>query len=139
VSREKRTRLEFVRPGRTRPEFQGDSDINRMIERYRRTGVMPPPPGRPPVYGDFGSPVDFQTALNKVLAAEALFAAMPAKLRARVGNDPAQFLAWVADPANREEGEQLGLFEPSKKPADKPADPPPGGGAANPPAGGGGS
>ncbi len=60
-------------------------------------------------YGDFSSGIDYHEALNRVKAAEASFADLPASIRGHVENDPGQFLDMVFDPERRSELEQLGL------------------------------
>lgn len=69
-----------------------------------------------PQFGDFLCVLDYQDALNQVMAAEEAFDALPAKLRARFDNEPAKLLSFCEDSVNRDEMIQLGLIEPSKDP-----------------------
>lgn len=85
-----------------------EADINFIMERYTKTGQMPPP-SRVPRYGDFDGISDFRSALEAVSAAQEAFMSLPAKVRAKFENDPAQFLDFAEDPANLPEMVELGL------------------------------
>lgn len=87
-----------------------ECDINLIIERANR-GILPAVNQRAPQFGDFSEVPDYQTAYNAVVAAQAEFEALPARVRERFGNDPAKLLSFLADPANREEAEILGLVD----------------------------
>lgn len=108
---------------KTRQEFLAESDINSMMEKYERTGIAPPTTTRPHTYGDFSDPAlqDYMTATQVVRGAGELMQALPAKTRARFGNDVAELLLFVADPKNRDEAIELGLIN---KPPEPPAPPP---------------
>lgn len=87
-----------------------DCDINNLMRKYEKTGVLPERIQREPEYGDFANTVDYQEALNLVLHAQEQFAGLPAPVRARFKNDPAEFLAFTNDEANLEEMGKLGLL-----------------------------
>lgn len=88
-----------------------ECDINKIVEKHQRTGVLPVNQQQP-VYGDFSSPVEFQEAMNIVNTAKAAFESLDAKVRKQFDNNPAEFLAFVDDPANAEELVKMGLREP---------------------------
>lgn len=90
-------------------QFVEESDINTIVERFGLNGELPSVL-RAPTYGDYTGIGDFQSAMNAVLAAQANFMELPAKVRARFSNDPQQFLEFVQDEANRAEAEALGLL-----------------------------
>lgn len=96
-------------PTRTKAEFAEEADINRLMERYTFTGVMPE--GMVGTYGDFSEAPDFMQAQEIVLRAQAQFAALPHQVRSRFENDPAQFLQAVHDGSlEPEEMADLGLL-----------------------------
>jgi len=64
-----------------------------------------------PRYGDFTGIGDYHTALNRVIAAQDEFEALPAQIRARFNNDPAELIAFLDDDNNRPEAESLGLVD----------------------------
>lgn len=100
----------------TKQSFKEECDINTIMARYQSTGEMPNLDVRAPQYLDvFG--MDFQAMQNQVLEAQALFMELPSKLRTRFGNDPGQFLEYVADPQNHAEMRELGLLNRQVSPA----------------------
>lgn len=85
-----------------------ECDINTIVRRFGLTGQMPTNV-RPPTYGDFTGITDFRDALDAVMAAEEAFLKMPAHVRSRFENDPAQFVDFCSDDKNIEEMRRLGL------------------------------
>lgn len=85
-----------------------ETDINEIVRRFGLTGELPSGV-RMPTYGDFTGVYDYQSALNAIKAAEESFSTLPAEVRARFGNDPAAFVDFCSDDANRSEAESLGL------------------------------
>lgn len=98
-------------------------DINVIMKRYEATGFLPQSDGRTPQYGDFSTMETFQEALHIVSSANASFYALPAEIRARFQNDPAQFLGYVEegmrDPKVNQELVDMGLAMP-RIPEEKP-------------------
>ncbi len=97
-----------------------DADINTIVRRFGLTGMLPQNV-RVPLASDFIEALDFKDAMNAVRAAEESFATMPADVRSRFGNDPAQFYDFcVAEKdgvlANLEEMRALGLAVPERVP-----------------------
>lgn len=86
-------------------------DINTIVKRFGLTGKLPDDV-RAPTYGDFTDVVDYQSALNAVIAADQAFMEMPAEVRARFNNDPARFVDFCSDAANADEMAKLGLLSP---------------------------
>lgn len=101
---------------RTDQSFVAECDINTIVRNFGITGQLPQQPIRTPLEGDFTNVVDYQTALNMVLSADAAFAELPSAVRERFVNDPARFVAFASDPANLDECRKLGLAEPARKP-----------------------
>lgn len=102
--------LTFTGAGRTKQSHKAECDINTILARYKRTGVLDFQQRMEPQYGDV-SAIEFQDAQLKIAHAKGLFAAMPAHLRHRFDNDPVKFLAFVNDERNRNEAEDLGLLK----------------------------
>lgn len=88
-----------------------EADINFIMDRYLKTRQMPGL-ARLPEFGDFTGISDFREALHAVRDAEALFMQLPAKIRAKMENDPAQFVEFCSTVENREELADLGLLAP---------------------------
>lgn len=92
----------------TEQSFKDECDINVIVERFGLTGELPENV-KVPVSGDFTDVVDYQTALNAVIAADAAFMELPAKVREEFGHDPQKLMDFVANDKNREKAEELGL------------------------------
>ena len=104
----------------TQQQFKDEADINNLVDRFLRTGEIPPVDARA-MYGDFvDAPQSYQEALDAVFAAQEGFNALPSKVRQRFNNDPLELLSFLADPANAKEAIDLGLME---KPEPEPAQP----------------
>ncbi len=95
----------------TQQQFKEESDINTIVNRFLKTGVLPTP-NTFPQYVDFEGVFDYQSAMNLVRAADESFMRMDAKVRARFNNSPQEFLEFFANPANSEEAIRLGLAIP---------------------------
>ena len=95
-------------PSLTQQQFKEESDINTIVDRFMKSGVMPNPVNMPQ-YIDYEGIFDFQSAMNVVRQADENFMRMDAKVRARFHNSPQEFLEFFADPANSEEAVRLGL------------------------------
>lgn len=93
----------------TQQQFQAECDINQIAARLSSGQPVRIPPNSA-VYGDFADAPDFQAAQNLILRAKEQFMALPANVRERFKNDPAQLLAFVHDPKNLEEAHDLGLL-----------------------------
>jgi phage internal scaffolding protein len=102
--------LECLDPTMAQQQFREECDINTIMERFGRTGELIAPI-RMPQYGDFDGVNDYHSAMNAIVEAQTAFDALPAKVRARFGNDPAEFLDFVYNEENRDEAIRLGLVE----------------------------
>lgn len=100
-----------VPPSMTKQEFVRECDINNIIKAFSRTGMLNHVSARAAegAYQDLPDNIDFQESLAVIEHAEAAFMTLPAKVRDRFGNEPERFLAFMADPANKDEIYELGL------------------------------
>ncbi len=108
-------------PGKTKQSFKDECDINFIMNKWQRTGEIPAAKvgSLPPRYGDFSTATDYMDACNQVIEAKAAFAALPAFLRDRFANEPANLLRFLSIPENQEEAIRLGLAnapEPEPEP-----------------------
>lgn len=97
----------FEKPSLVDPQYKDECTVEGIINRY---GVLPDPKVIP-VGADVSDYGDFADCMNRVNDALAKFDSMPAAIRARFGNDPKSFYAFVLDPENTEECVKLGLRE----------------------------
>lgn len=93
----------------TQQQFKEETDINVIVTRFGVTGTLPMT-AREPLPDDLYEPMDLLEAMQRVRQADEAFAALPAKVRDRFGNDPVALAEFVADPANVEEARALGLL-----------------------------
>lgn len=98
-------------PGRTKQEFVDDCDINKIVERFTRTGMLPPPRGVQ-LYGDFSEVGSYHEAHLAIQHANDTFAELPSHIRTRFHNDPGAFLKFLDNDENLEEARSLGLIPP---------------------------
>jgi phage internal scaffolding protein len=103
--------LECLDPTMAQQQFREECDINTIMERFGRTGEIVAPI-RMPQYGDFDGVNDYHSAMNAIVEAQSAFDSLPAKVRARFSNDPAEFLEFCFNEENRDEAIRLGLVEP---------------------------
>jgi len=102
------TGLSCPEPTLAQQNFKDECDINVIVRNFGLTGELP---GQPlsPQYGDFTGVLDYHSAVNAVLAAQDDFMELPAQLRSRFNNDPAELIDFLANEQNREEAIKLGL------------------------------
>ena len=95
----------------TQQHQKDQADINFIVEQFNVTGVLPTSPVSPQ-YGDFTGISDYQSALNAVIDAQDEFMSLPANIRSRFENDPANLINFLDNEENRQEAIELGLIEP---------------------------
>jgi len=107
------------REGRTKQKVGVEHDINKIVARFKRTGEMPSlvMNGKSLVDGDqiFDTSLigDYQTCMNRVVHAKALFDQYPSVVRRRFHNDVEEFMGFmgqISDPDVFNEAERLGLI-----------------------------
>jgi len=106
-------------PGVTDPSGAEDADINNIVARFHKTGVLPNV-NVPGVFADVSDAPSYQDALQIVINAENQFMALDAKTRKKFSNNPAEFLEFVENPENAQELVNMGLatlVEPTPSPA----------------------
>lgn len=87
-----------------------ECDINHIVATFTRTGQLPQH-SMPPLQQDFSDRVySFQDAMDLVVQARESFQAMPAEVRNRFQNDPAKFVDFCSDEANRDDMRKMGLW-----------------------------
>lgn len=109
-----------VEPSMTKQSFKAECDINNIMAKYYKTGLIDHVVNAQVKYADVSKVVDYQTALNTVMEAEDSFMSLPSQIRAKFENDPTKFFDFVNNPSNLDEMVNLGLAE--RKPAPDPID-----------------
>lgn len=104
----------------TQQQFKDESDINNIVDynmRYKdpafitKLTLAGKISQAQPIYGDFSEVQDYRHSLEVMEQAQKQFNALPAKVRARFNNNPADMLAFVENPDNALECVSLGLMQ----------------------------
>ena len=85
------------------------ADINKIIKRFYRTGLLDDMVPGEARYGDFTGSLEYYDAMVKVREAQEDFLLAPAELRRYCDNDVGKFLDLVQDPDQLEKLKELGL------------------------------
>lgn len=119
------TRFYDDKPSLTKQSFRDECEINNIMRKWKKTGMLEHLARVAPQYGDFLSctPDSYQEACNIVANAQQSFAALSSDIRARFENNPELFLAFVSNPNNAKELIELGLAVPSSNAAAEPSEP----------------
>lgn len=100
--------LKCPEPTLTIQSSKDEADINVIVERFTKTGMLPVRQ-LPPMGDEFHEIFDFRSAMDTVRAAEVAFMTMDAKTRLRFNNDPHLFVDFCSDPANLDEMVKMGF------------------------------
>jgi len=107
-----RNRVKFYPRGEslTHQSAKDECDINRIMLKWQKTGVLTHAQNFQGQYGDFTDvPMDYHESINAVIEAEQMFGSLPAQILKKFGNDPGLFLDFVSDDDNHDELVKLGL------------------------------
>lgn len=110
---------DFSEGGRTRQEFADECDINVLLARYEKTGVLNHYSQVEPVYMDLSSVPDLQESLVVMREAERAFMTLPAQVRREFDNDAVKFVEYAQNPENIDKMREWKLAPPL------PVEPPP--------------
>lgn len=102
--------IEFEKTGRTKQAHKDETDINLIMAKYVKTGVLEHANKHAGSYG-FASSADFKESLEIIQTAQEMFDELPSQIRTKFENNPADFLDFVQDPANATEMYELGLSD----------------------------
>jgi phage internal scaffolding protein len=113
-------------PGLAQQHFKDECDVNRILAKYQRTGLIDHVNRFNGDYADLSDVPDFQASLDAVISAQEAFLTLPSSVRKQFDNDPAAFLDFVHNPDNRDEMVKMGLAKaPAPKVASEPVVEPP--------------
>jgi len=101
--------------------LQAETDINRIMAKYAKTGQLTHINTAAQAYGDFSDVPDYKSGLERLQAAQDTFMSLPAKLRDHFHNDPGRFIEFASNPENIEEMRTLGLAPKLPPAAERPS------------------
>lgn len=110
VNTRRRVSIIFTSPSLTKQSFKNEANINNIISKYKKTGIMQVN-SKQAMYGDFSNIKDYQEALNAVNDAKEAFQSLPSELRSRFNNDPKNLIEFLENPKNAQEAIKIGLFQ----------------------------
>jgi len=116
--------IQFKQPTLTQQHSKDETDINKIMARYIKTGVIDHVAKYQPQYLD-NTDIDYHQSQNIIIKADGMFSDLPATVRKEFNNNPAEFLEFVNDPDNHEKLKDL-VKPPitGEKPLEKPVKPP---------------
>ena len=115
----KRYQLDFSNEkSMTQQQFKQECDINSVLENYRKTGTPLPNPQFSENIVDLTAYGDFQQSMDTIRESIELFEALPAALRKKMGNDPANLPSYLEE--NEQEAIKYGLMTKKEAPIDQP-------------------
>lgn len=115
-----RLQLHPVGTSLTQQNFQEECDINNIMRRFAKTGVLAHENTSTARYGNFTGFTDYHASMNKIIDAQNSFMSVDATIRARFHNDPGEFLEFTTNPENISEMIEMGLAHRSELPSDNP-------------------
>lgn len=87
------------------------SDINKIMDKYYKTGMVTHLSRKQGQYADLTQIKDYQSSLQTVIDANASFMTLPSAVRKKFQNNPQELLQFLEDPNNKQEAIQLGLIQ----------------------------
>lgn len=95
----------------TEQAHQKETDINHIISKYDKTGLIDHVSKFEGSFGDLTGD-DFKTMMDKVTNANSMFEQLPASIRKEFNNNPEHLLRFMENPDNRQRAIELGLIDP---------------------------
>lgn len=96
-------------PSMTEQAHADQVNIHSIMKKYKETGMVDHMAAHSGDYADMVGAPDYLEAQNIIAEANSLFASIPSYIRDDFGNDPAQFLDFLQDPANKQQMDAYGF------------------------------
>ncbi len=110
--------FETVGISMTKQSMKDETDINFILRKYAKTGLITHTAKHKGDYGEFDT-FDFQEAMNFIIDAQETFDSLPSKIRKQFDNSPHAFVEFATNPDNLPEMQRMGLA-PAPEPAPNP-------------------
>lgn len=111
-----RSSIKFPNETMAKQSFKDETNINTIMAKYQKTGIVEHVQKVQGSYGDFSNVQEYQLSLNQVIEAQEAFDQLPALIRKRFNNDPAHLMSFLEDDKNRDEAIKLGLIDQEAPP-----------------------
>ncbi len=89
--------------GRTKQSFKNGTDINRILAKAHKTGVISHLNKYGAIYGDFSDMPDLLQANERLARGQQIFDELPSEVRAEFRQEIGEFYKYVNDPANKDD------------------------------------
>lgn len=109
-----------VGESKTRQEFKKQSDINNIMAKYQKTGVVTHIAKNLPQYGDAMDVNSLTDAIEIVEQANESFMQLPSSIRTKFKNDPQELINFLQNSDNKDEAIKLGLIDAPEPAAPNP-------------------
>lgn len=103
-------------PSKTKQSFREESNINLIMAKYTKTGLIDHVNKHGGQYKDMPTETDFHASMSVVAEANSMFEELPAAIRAEFENDTGKFLDFVTDPENSDALVEMGLANAPQEP-----------------------
>lgn len=107
--------IKFTQPTMTKQSHKQECDINVIMGKYQKTGVINHLKNYGPEYGEY-SAIDFQEAMQLIASGKSMFEELPSQARKYFNNDPSEFMRAFQNGGNEETFRELGLLGPKPVP-----------------------
>lgn len=97
--------------GKTQQHHKSICDINNIMKKYDKSGLINHVAAVQGIYGDFSEIGTYHEAVNKLNRTQDNFLKLPAHIRAEFENDPGVMLEELGKPENYDRFLELGLVE----------------------------
>lgn len=94
--------------GLTKQNHKDECDVNLILSKYQKTGVLQHRQQFEPQYDD-ATGYDFQDAMNLVISSQNMFNELPSSMRKKFENNPVKFMNFVNNPENQDQMIEMGL------------------------------
>lgn len=105
-----RVQISFPKIGRTKQADADKSNINLIMKKFLKTGIINFTNKNEGSYG-FANSETFHESLEIIRKSQEMFAELPSKLRNKFNHDPGEFLDFVQDENNADQLFELGLSD----------------------------
>lgn len=99
----------------TKQSFKDAADVNKVINRYQKTGMLTDLMAFEGQYGEMDA-MSYKDAMDTVAAANSLFEQVPSEIRSKFHNDPGEFIDYATNPENHKQMAKWGLAHPYEEP-----------------------
>lgn len=109
-SEKTRSRITFKDRSLTKQASKKECDINFIISKFQKTGLLTHTREHEGQYADFEES-NFHDAMNIVTTAQSMFESVPSSIREQFHNDPGEFIEFATNPENQQALFDLGLSD----------------------------